>query len=223
MKYVAYYRVSTQKQGVSGLGLEAQKRDVELFVQNRGELIKSFTEVESGKKNQRQELSNAIHFAQAENATLVIAKLDRLSRNISFVTTLMEEKVRFICCDMPEATDLTIHIFAAIAQDERRRISERTKKALQSKKEQGFKLGKPENLTNEARSRGVATIKRNAEESRANRQATRLIMFYRQQGKSYREIANALNQDGFKTRYGRLYQPMTVKRLNDKAHQNELS
>ena len=113
--FIAYYRVSTQRQGLSGLGLEAQKNAVLSFLHNR-DLVSEFTDIETGKNDNRPELLKAIDLAKRTNSTLLIAKLDRLSRNLTFISTLMDAKVRFICADMPDANELTIHIFAALAQ-----------------------------------------------------------------------------------------------------------
>lgn len=144
-KYVAYYRVSTTAQGVSGLGLEAQQTAVQLFINNNnGELIESFTDVESGKhSDNRPELFKAVRLTQDNNATLIIAKLDRLSRNSAFIGLLLESKVKFKCCDMPTADNFTIHIFAAMAEKEREMISQRTISALKALKDRGVKLGNP--------------------------------------------------------------------------------
>ena len=139
MKYVAYYRVSTARQGQSGLGLEAQQSAVESFC----EPIESFTEVESGKLKQRPELMRAIAACKRHKAILVVAKLDRVARNVAFVSTLMESGVEFIACDNPNANRLTIHILAAVAEDEASRISERTKAALAAAKRRGVVLGNP--------------------------------------------------------------------------------
>ena len=140
-KYVAYYRVSTRGQGESGLGLEAQKAAVAGFV--KGVIVAEYTEIESGKNNQRVELGAAIERAKQEKAVLVIAKLDRLSRNASFIFTLRDSGVNFQCVDMPDANTLTIGIFATLAQHERELISSRTKAALQAKIAQGCPAGYP--------------------------------------------------------------------------------
>ena len=128
-RFIAYYRVSTDQQGKSGLGLEAQRTAVTGYT-NGGKLIAEFTEIESGKRNARPELEKALAACQTHKARLIIAKLDRLSRNLAFIATLMERKVDFLCCDNPHATKLTLHILAAIAEHEREMISDRTKKAL---------------------------------------------------------------------------------------------
>ena len=144
-QYIAYYRVSTQKQGNSGLGLEAQRSDVSRFVERGGTLIADYQDIESGKKNDRPNLIKAIEECKKRNATLLIAKLDRLSRNASFIFTLHDSKIKFVCCDMPDANSITIGIMAVLAQDERERTSQRTKAALAELKRKGVKLGSPQN------------------------------------------------------------------------------
>ena len=146
-QFIAYYRVSTDKQGRSGLGLEAQQRDVENYLRGvDGDLIDTFTEVETGKgvnalKN-RPELDQALAVCKDLGATLLIAKLDRLARNVAFVANLMERNVPFVAADMPNANDFMLHIYAAVAQEERRLISKRTKAALAAAKARGVELGK---------------------------------------------------------------------------------
>ncbi len=143
VKAIAYYRVSTARQGQSGLGLEAQQAAVAAFC----EPIETYTEVETGKRSDRPELQRAIAACKRMGATLVVAKLDRLARNVAFVSTLMESGVEFVACDNPTANRLTVHILAAVAEDEARRISERTKAALAAYKARGGTLGNPSNLT----------------------------------------------------------------------------
>ncbi|MBV8676279.1 MAG: recombinase family protein, partial [Planctomycetaceae bacterium] len=129
-RLVAYYRVSTAKQGASGLGLEGQEAAVAAYAKsNNFILLRSYTEVETGKRSDRPELARALADCKLSRATLVIAKLDRLSRNVHFLSGLMESGVDFIACDNPHANRLTLHILAAVAEDEARRISERTKAA----------------------------------------------------------------------------------------------
>jgi DNA invertase Pin-like site-specific DNA recombinase len=142
LKYVAYYRVSTDKQGRSGLGLEGQQSAVRQYLTGKGwPPIAEFTEVESGKRNARPQLAAALNQCRVMNATLVVAKLDRLSRNAAFLLNLRDAGVDFVCCDNPEANRLTVGILAMVAEDEAERISERTKVALQAARERGVKLG----------------------------------------------------------------------------------
>jgi DNA invertase Pin-like site-specific DNA recombinase len=142
MKYVAYYRVSTAKQGKSGLGLEAQKETVRAFVEKEGELIGEYLEVQSGRKDNREELWKAIRAAKEQKAKIVIARLDRFSRKVSFISGIMDQGVSLVVAEMPHASEFQLHIFAALAQEERRLISERTKAALAQAKKRGVILGK---------------------------------------------------------------------------------
>lgn len=140
---VAYYRVSTDRQGKSGLGLEAQQSAVQNFSDGQGtKLVKEFTEVESGKKNNRPVLQEALAYCRKYKAQLIIAKLDRLGRNVAFISALMDSGVSFVAVDNPHANELILHIMAAFAQYERKAISTRTKEALQATKRRGVKLGK---------------------------------------------------------------------------------
>ncbi|WP_149541419.1 recombinase family protein [Siccirubricoccus phaeus] len=142
MRFIAYHRVSTDKQGRSGLGLEAQREAVNQYVRRAGGVVLAeFTEVESGKRADRPELAKAMAMCRSHRAVLVIAKLDRLSRNVAFISALMESGVEFVACDNPTATKLTIHILAAVAENEREAISARTKAALAAAKARGTKLG----------------------------------------------------------------------------------
>ena len=162
MKYVAYYRVSTKKQGVSGLGLEAQKDAVHRYI--APELIDfEFIEIETGtSKKKRPVLAQALELCKKHDATLLIAKLDRLARNVSFVSSLMDSKVKFKAVDFPEANELTIHILSAIAQHEAKIISSRIVDALAVKKRRGETMGNPKNLTYLDRMKGIEVIKNNA-------------------------------------------------------------
>ncbi|PRY05022.1 DNA invertase Pin-like site-specific DNA recombinase [Pontibacter ummariensis] len=215
--YVAYYRVSTKSQGQSGLGLEAQRAAVRLFVKSEDQILEEFTEVESGKKNSREQLRAAVALAKMRQSTLLIAKLDRLSRNAAFIFTLRDSGVDFVCADMPEANTLTIGIFAVLAQHERELISQRTKAALDAKKEQGFKLGSPKNLTEAARLKGLEVRQRNASLNKANRQASKLIRIYREQGYTFQQIAEELNEEGYVTRNGKPFLKGTVHYLYQKT------
>ncbi|SKB99821.1 Site-specific DNA recombinase [Soonwooa buanensis] len=219
-KFVAYYRVSTQKQGNSGLGLEAQRTDVSKFITKGGELIAEFQDVESGKKNDRPNLIKAIEECKKQGATLLIAKLDRLSRNASFIFTLKDAKVDFVCCDMPNANTITIGIMAVLAQDERERISHRTKSALAELKAKGIKLGTPENMTIEARAKGLEARKQNALQNENNRKATALIISMKEIGRSFAQITRELNDLGFKTRTGKVFQQNQVQILYNRYQHN---
>lgn len=145
MKLVAYHRVSTKKQGASGLGLEAQQQAITAYVASHpeAELLASFTEVESGRKDDRPELDKAMRLADVTGSTLIISKLDRLSRSVSFLGKLQEDGVKFIAVDMPEANEFTVNIMAAVARQEAQAISRRTKEALAAAKTRGVKLGNP--------------------------------------------------------------------------------
>jgi DNA invertase Pin-like site-specific DNA recombinase len=142
VRFISYLRVSTDKQGKSGLGLEAQREAIARYL-NGGDwkLIGEYVEVESGKRSDRPKLAKALAHAKQTGATLVIAKLDRLARNVAFVSNLMESRAEFVAVDNPHANRLTIHILAAVAEDEARRTSERTKAALAAAKSRGVKLG----------------------------------------------------------------------------------
>lgn len=141
-RYIAYYRVSTARQGRSGLGLDAQRDTVRGYLAGTaGELLAEHTEIESGRRSDRPELANALAACRVHRATLVIAKLDRLARNVAFISNLMEAGVEFFVCDMPMANGLTIHMLAAVAENEARSISDRTRVALAAAKRRGVRLG----------------------------------------------------------------------------------
>lgn len=209
MKYISYYRVSTEKQGLSGLGLEAQRQAVLNYIKPEN-IFKEFTEIESGRKKHRPVLIEALQLCKETNGTLVIAKLDRLARNVAFVSTLLESGVKFLCCDMPTANELTIHIYSAIAQDEAKRISERTKSALAIKKAQGYKLGNPQNLSIEARIKGANTMKLKSRENENNQRAKAFLIHLKG---TLKDKASELNNNGFRTAKNKLFTPMQVKRL----------
>ena len=212
-RYTPYYRVSTQKQGASGLGLDAQRAAVQSFVADPAQLGPEYVEIESGKKNHRPQLLAAIAEARRVGATLLIAKLDRLSRNAGFIFALRDSGVDFICCDMPDANTLTVGLFAVIAQHERETISKRTKDALAAKKLRGAQLGSPQNFTKTVIAQGQATMQRNAREHQANRQAAQLAELLRARGQTLWQIAAKLNEAGYRTRRGKDFMATTVQRL----------
>jgi DNA invertase Pin-like site-specific DNA recombinase len=221
--YIAYYRVSTERQGRSGLGLEAQKAAVREFVNGHGELVEEYTEVESGKRGDRPQLTKALTHSRRQKATLVIAKLDRLARNVAFTAALMESGADFVACDIPEANRLTIHILAAVAEDEAHRISERTKAALSAYKERGGLLGaaRPEcrELSLDAARKGSPIgAAKVAEQARAAYSDILPIMrLLRDNGYSLRDVAKHLNETGHVTRQGSNWNPTQVKRVLDRA------
>jgi DNA invertase Pin-like site-specific DNA recombinase len=217
-KYIAYYRVSTQKQGKSGLGLEAQKSAVMQFLSENDILLGEYTDIESGKRNNRPNLLEAIAQSKKEEAILLIAKLDRLSRNAAFIFTLRDTHVKFKCVDMPEANSVTIGIMAVLAQDERERISQRTKAALSELKKQGKKLGSPQNLNLAARKKGFQTRIENSRNNENNQKATALIVSLRNQGLTFYRITKRLNALNFKTRRGNQFQQNQVKILFDRYY-----
>lgn len=215
--YIAYYRVSTSRQGESGLGLEAQKIAVRTFLKCGDCIASEYKEIESGKSNNRPQLMAAIAQAKATGGTLIIAKLDRLSRNAGFIFMLRDSGVDFVCADMPDANTLTIGIFAVLAQHERELISQRTKAALVAKKAQGHTLGMPANLTEEARLKGLKLRQEKATNSKENKQAIHVIMSERREGKSFRDIVTKLNDLGYVTSQGRAFGVSSVHKLYKRA------
>ncbi len=209
--YIAYYRVSTARQGQSGLGLDAQRQAVASFVAGTDNLLSEFVEIESGKRNDRPELSAALRECRRRGAILIIAKLDRLARNVAFVSNLMESGVEFVAVDNPHASKLTIHILCAVAEHEREMISERTKAALQAAKARGVRLGAPgghPKSLQKARARQASNADARAQAARA------VIADIQRSGlTSYREIAGALNARGIETARGGRWHPATVRNV----------
>lgn len=220
IKYICYYRVSTKKQGRSGLGLDAQETICINYVNNRqGIIVNSYVEVESGKNNNRKQLNKAIDECKESNSTLLIAKLDRLSRNIEFIFSLKNSGINFSCVDLPELNTMTLGIFATFAQSERERISERITVALAEKKKKGIKLGKPENLLNnfeKACNNSLRIRQSNAINNENNRKAGLLVVSLRQSGKTWNEIITILNDNGFHTRRGCVFSVTQVVRLYER-------
>lgn len=218
MKVIAYFRVSTVAQGRSGLGLDAQRRAVEGFCQGRScETLAEYTEVESGSHNGRPELAKALHHAKVTGATLVIAKLDRLSRNAAFLLQLQDSGVKFVAADMPEACHLTVGILALVAQQEREAISARTKAALAAARARGTKLGNPNGaaaLLRAKRGNGAAV---GALKEAADRHAADLapvIAHLRAEGMTtLAALAGALNERQMRTPRGGQWHPSSVRNL----------
>ena len=218
MKVVTYYRVSTSGQGRSGLGLDAQRAAVSQFCGGRGcDIVGEFTEVESGKSNSRPELARAMHLAKVTGATLVVAKLDRLSRNVAFLAALQDSGARFVAADMPEANELTIHIMAAVAQAERKAISRRTVEALAAAKARGTKLGNPNGAeplrrANKGNAASVVAIKDGAARFAADLEPI-VADIIAAGHSSLRTIAAELNRRGIVTRRGGAWHAATVRDL----------
>ena len=222
-RMVAYERVSTARQGASGLGLEAQRKVIADFAASQGaEVLARFTEVESGCKADRPELAKALHLAKVTGATLVIAKLDRLSRNAAFLLALRDSGVRFLAVDMPEANDLTVGIMALVAQAEREAISRRTKEALAVAKARGVKLGNPNGAAALKRASKGGFALRAAVVSNADAFAADLsdvIKDIRGEGQaSLRAIAAELTARGITTRRGGAWQVSNVRGLLERLH-----
>lgn len=226
-RYVAYYRVSTKRQGDSGLGLEAQKRMVEGYVRN-GIIIKEFTEKETGtSKRERPILAEAIEMCKETGAKLLIAKLDRLARDVHFISSLSRTGVDFICCDNPNANKLTINLLASVAESEAEAISSRTKAGLGSIKERIKKdgsylsrsgrritsLGTPDNLTDEHRRKGGDVISQRFKNNRNTRMARPYAMELRGRGLELTDIAEKLNSNGFITATGKQFNKYSVHKL----------
>ena len=218
MRTINYYRVSTAKQGKSGLGLDAQRAAIEAFCASRGcePLDPEYVEVESGKRDDRPELAKALHHAKVTGATLVIAKLDRLSRNVAFLAKLQDAGVKFVAADMPDATEMTVQIMAVMAQAERKAISKRTKEALAAAKARGTKLGNPMGAKAFGPYRGnapaIAAIKAKAKAFATD--VMPVIEAIRAEGhRSLRAIAAELNQRGIMTARGGKWGPCGVRDL----------
>lgn len=203
-KYVAYLRVSTLKQQKSGLGLAAQRSTIMGFLSEDDTLIGEFVEAQSGSKDNRTELWKAVASAKKHSAKLLIAKLDRFSRKVSFISRIMDEGVSLAVAEMPNASDFQLHIFAALAQEERRLISARTKAALAEAKRKGVVLGKNGTV--------LAARNRQAANEFAKRLAPHIDPLWTT-GMSYAAIAMELNNVGIETANGKRFQPQTVKNL----------
>jgi DNA invertase Pin-like site-specific DNA recombinase len=216
-KFISYLRVSTQRQGKSGLGLEAQRKAVTDHLNGgKWELMQELVEVESGKSKDRPKLAEALRLCRVYNATLLVAKLDRLARNVAFVSALMEAKVKFVAADLPEANELTVHIMAAMAEYEAKAISTRTKLALAAARERGVKLGGYRWDIGSLSKQGRALALRARRASIARRTADLLPVVRDIQGQgstSLRQVAAVLNERGISTARGGSWTATQVMRL----------
>lgn len=211
-EYIAYYRVSTDRQGKSGLGLEAQKRDIVMFLEKltefTGPVIAEFTDIESGRDNDRPELQKAIALAKETKAVLLVSTLCRLSRRVSFIATLMEDKrLTFRVCEFPDADEFMLHLYAILAHKHARYISEKTKSALEAARARGVKLGgiRPRTAAmNEAKS---LIAKAEAEKLR------QIVLPLRSAGKTLLEVCTALNTQGHLTPRNCQWTPTQVRRV----------
>ena len=226
-KYVAYARVSTKVQGRSGLGIEGQCSAVRDFVLSAGgSLIREYVEIESGRAPARPELAKALRHAKRAGAILIVAKIDRLARNVHFLSGLLESGVDFVVCDNPAANRFTIHVLAAVAEHEASQISDRTRAALAAAKRRGVKLGsaRPDHWSGREGSRAEGQRKATASAAVAKRERARqaysdLAPFIRERsesGTSLQQIADALNAEGHTTRTGSAFGKVQVKRILDR-------
>ena len=215
MTYVCYLRQSTKKQEVSGLGIEAQREIILKHISPEIPLAE-FVETESGRHNDRPKLSEALALCRKTGSTLIVAKLDRLSRNVAFVSKLLESDVEIKFCDFPEANKLVLHIIASISEYEANLISTRTKQSLEAKKARGFALGKPENLTDnldKAISNSRKTNMKKARENPNNKRAAAMLRILVKQNLSLTEMADILNSEGFVTSRGSQFTAWSVSVL----------
>lgn len=215
-RYVAYYRVSTDKQGQSGLGLDAQQTSVERHLAiGNGALVGEYTEVESGRKASRPQLNAAIAAANSQGAVLLIATLDRLTRDTVFLAKLRESGVEFVCCDMPDADRFTINIMAAVAEKEAEAISGRTKRGLAELKAAGVKLGGAADPAKYEASRMKGAASNVAAAAAWKARLAGKCRSLRDRGRSLTEIASILNGAGERTRRGKALTSTAVLRILD--------
>lgn len=214
-QYVAYLRASTHKQGLSGLGLEAQREIIRNHLHDTNP-IAEFVEVESGRKSERPKLKEALTLCRKEDATLIVAKLDRLARSVSFLSGLLESDVEIVFCDFPQANKMVLHIISAISQYEAELIAARTKASLQAKKSRGFRLGNPEHLLNKHRQaiqNSINTCKAKADSNPNNKRAVAMLRTLVKENHSYKEMAEILNNEGFVSSKGCAFTKSTVYKL----------
>ncbi len=202
--YIAYLRQSTQKQEISGLGIEAQREIIHNYLKNK-KTVAEYIETESGRKSDRPKLTEALELCRKTNSILIVAKLDRLSRNVAFTSKLLESDVEIVFCDFPEANKLVLHIISSIAEYEANLISQRTSQSLKAKKARGMKLGKPENLMNNlgrAIMNSNRTNHQKALDNPNNKRAMALLKKLVKEDRSLSEMARILNSEGFVTSKG---------------------
>jgi|SRR5579872_5128167 len=216
-KFVAYYRVSTERQGRSGLGLDAQRDAVRKYLDGgRWTILEEVTEIESGKRNDRPALAHALSLCRVHNATLIIAKLDRLARNVAFISNLIESGAEFTAVDFPQANRLTVHILAAVAEYEAMMISQRTKTALAAAKSRGVKLGGNRGSIGAQASVGgkaSAAVRKAKAVTRANDLLPVLRAIQANGKASFRQLAAELNSRGIAAARGGTWSPIQVQRL----------
>lgn len=213
--YVAYLRQSTAKQERSGLGIEAQRDIISSFVKE-GVILAEYVETESGRKSDRPKLQEALALCRKTNSVLIVAKLDRLSRNVAFTSKLLESDVEITFCDFPQANRLILHIISSIAEYEANLISQRTRQSLKAKKERGVKLGKSENLMNkhdEAIAHSNQTNRIKAQNNANNMRAVALLRSMVKEGLTLSQMAKELNGQGFVSSKGCKFQIVQVQRL----------
>lgn len=216
--YVAYLRQSTMKQQLSGLGIEAQREIIHNYIKDKT-LIAEYVETESGKKSDRPQLMEALALCRKTNSILIVAKLDRLSRNVAFTSRLLESDVEIVFCDFPQANRLILHIISSIAEYEANLISQRTRQSLQAKKNRGIKLGMASNLMSKHRQAIENSCKTNrakAENNSNNRRAIALLRTLIPQNLTLTEMTILLNEQGFTAPNGGKFQITQVKRLIDR-------
>ena len=214
-QYVAYLRVSTQKQGYSGLGLEAQREIIQKYLCGKNP-IAEYVEIESGRKKDRPKLKEALTLCRKDGATLIVAKLDRLARSVSFLSNLLESGVEILFCDFPQANKMMLHILSAISQYEAELIATRTKSALKAKKARGYKLGNPEHLLDkheQAIQNSIKTCKEKADNNPNNKRAVAILRTIVKEKHTLQEIADILNKEGFVTSQGCSFSKSTVYKL----------
>ena len=212
--YIAYLRQSTQKQEISGLGIEAQREIIQNYLKNK-KTIAEYIETESGRKSERPKLTEALELCRKTNSVLIVAKLDRLSRNVAFTSKLLESDVEIVFCDFPEANKLVLHIISSIAEYEAL-ISQRTKQSLKAKKARGMKLGKSENLLNkleQAVENSNKTNHQKALDNPNNKRAIALLKNLVKEDRSLSEMARILNSEGFVTAMGKEFRASQVSIL----------